>query len=292
LREFFLYEGEIPVFERTSGDFSVGGERTGDKISHFGAFLRLDNNYEHTVCWSAEKVLKHGQDYSPTWDKDLKVFKSGSRWLTHFDEQGTKTVMKNLITHHGVISEIDQSNLERIERKSEGAIIDGELSEPEEAPRIEEKPIVINSMADQTSLPMPAPAVRVETTTQEPARPYPPAIFKERFLLKVDQLAKDPKIVASEQHRHIVADAIDGIFNGEKTMRHEVCEWLMGKSSTGEMSAAEIWALLKLMAVTGFNQAPSELSMAEFRAAHTEALKAKGQGELFGDVPTVEGIPV
>lgn len=152
LNDFFIYEGQKGVFNPVTGDFEITGTRTGNKITEYGAYLRLTNGYEHTVCWSAEKVLAHGQAYSPTWDDKKKIFKPGSRWITHFDEQGSKTVMKNLITHHGVISEIDQSNLERIERKSEGAIIDGELSEPEEAPRVEEKPIIINSAANQAPL--------------------------------------------------------------------------------------------------------------------------------------------
>ena len=85
-----------------------------------------------------------------------------------------------------------------------------------------------------------------------------------------------------EQQRHMVAAALDGIFNGEKTMRYETCDWLTGHTSTKKMSAAQIKALLKIMDIADFEAIPCQNSIQEMRWAHEAALIAKGQKVLPG----------
>ncbi len=118
---------------------------------------------------------------------------------------------------------------------------------------------------------------------QTPARPYPPALFREKFqaAVKVAE-AQNHLNVIGEREQRIVASTLDSIFNGEKTMRYEVSKWLTGASSTSQMSKAQIKALMIVLGVTDYNQPPLQTAIAEFRQAHTEALRESGQQELPG----------
>jgi len=112
-------------------------------------------------------------------------------------------------------------------------------------------------------------------------RPYEPATFKRLYGVLVDKLKKKTKgLTVSDMDRKVVASAIDTIFGGEKTMRYEFCNWLVGESSSKKMSPYDIKALLTVMEISGFNQPPSLFSETEIKQAHSEALREQGQQEL------------
>jgi hypothetical protein len=98
----------------------------------------------------------------------------------------------------------------------------------------------------------------------EPAadRPYAPEVLRER----IGDRAKDIKRKASAQHRNQLAKAMDGIFNGDKSKRYKVSEYLTGKESTKEMDDGYVWAMLKWLDVSSYNDPPMKVSMTEARA--------------------------
>jgi len=113
------------------------------------------------------------------------------------------------------------------------------------------------------------------------SRPYPPEILRAKYLKAVSNYIMD-KSTCTEIDRKIVAAAIDGIFDGEKTSRYETCKWLTGgTSSTQKMSAAEVKAFMKMLGAKSFEDAPLDESIQEFRQAHAAALVAAGQQELI-----------
>jgi phage recombination protein Bet len=141
----------------------------------------------------------------------------------------------------------------------------------------------VEEMAQAEVVPLAPVEKKTEPVNQEPEdeRPYLPAVFKKRFEQLVAVLQKKNKILdVSPSTRKVLASAIDGIFNGEKTMRYEFSKWLTGTASTKEMSAYHVTALLKVMEVNGFDDAPSPESMAEIRSCHSEALREMGQMEM------------
>ena len=115
-------------------------------------------------------------------------------------------------------------------------------------------------------------------------RPYPADVFKTKFgevvqaIIEKNNLDKE----IGERERRLVASMLDGIFNGEKTMRYEVCKWLTGYASTKDMSKAEIKAILKIMDVGSFEDAPRSEAIQEFRWGHEAALIAAGQLQMPG----------
>ena len=129
---------------------------------------------------------------------------------------------------------------------------------------------------------VPAKVVKEPEESQETEdRPYEPATFKRLYGGLVDKLKKKNKaLTVSDMDRKVVASAIDTIFGGEKTMRYEFCNWLVGESSSKKMSPYDIKALLTVMEISGFNQPPSLFSETEIKQAHSEALREQGQQEL------------
>ena len=116
----------------------------------------------------------------------------------------------------------------------------------------------------------------------EITRPYPPDVFKVKFDELVKAVEKSNHLHGvGEREQRIVPSAIDGIFAGEKTMRYEFTNWLTGHGSTKDLSKAQLKALMSVMGITDFNQAPSAQSMAEIKQAHSAALIAAGQGTLL-----------
>lgn len=134
LNPFKVFEGQEVEEDQMTGRMKIIGKPISDKIIGHGAYLLLVNGYEAFVYWTVEKILEHAKRYSPTWDNQKKEFNSKSRWVTHFDEQCEKTVVKDLIMNHGVISEGDRAMLNKIDDEREGATLVRPIEEDEPEP--------------------------------------------------------------------------------------------------------------------------------------------------------------
>ena len=300
LNAFKVYQGQTWVEDQRTGvGYPDGPIADKSKVIGYGAYLKLFNGYEASVYKTTEEVLAHGKKYSPTFDKKNGRFQDKSRWVTDFDEQALKTVMKDLIMNHGEISETDRAVLEQVESDKEGGPVwpddpdDSETFEGETSSALEAKsePEIMKSLGYEEDYPaLPADWEAAKEAKQaekkpEPAksaRPYAPDMFLEKFEVAVEVITKNNHLdQIGEREQRIIASAIDGIFSGERIMRHEVCKWLTGHASTKEMSKAQLKALMHIMNINDFNQAPSMESIAEIRQAHAEALRANGQQELL-----------
>ena len=118
----------------------------------------------------------------------------------------------------------------------------------------------------------------VNANAKANGRPYPPETVKAKITEMVTK-NKDAKI--HENHRKVLAAVLDTTFDGETTMRYELCQWLVGVASTKKMTAAQVRALLTWLGVDRFEDIPSEYVIAEARSCHTAALEAGGQAKLF-----------
>lgn len=138
LNDFKVYEGQSIEEDQMTGRKCIIGTRKSDKVIGYGAYMCLTSGYEHTVYWETEKVLAHAKRYSPTYDAKEQKFNDKSRWVTDFEQQAAKTVVKDLIMNHGVISEDDRAQLAALDNeRADGDIIQGESEFIDDAPRIE-----------------------------------------------------------------------------------------------------------------------------------------------------------
>jgi recombination protein RecT len=128
LNAFCVYAGQTWVEDQRTGIGYPDGpiESKNVKIG-YGAYLKLFNGFEATVYKTAEEIMAHAKKYSPTFDKQKGEFGPKSRWVTDFDEQALKTVMKDLIMNHGEISEKDRQILNTVESEEDTGPDLGEL---------------------------------------------------------------------------------------------------------------------------------------------------------------------
>ena len=122
-------------------------------------------------------------------------------------------------------------------------------------------------------------------TVTKVERPYPAIIMPERFTVMVAKFEKDD-MPATDQMRNMIAANLELCFagTGEKTdKRKSVMRYLCGKTSTKDLTPAEVFAFTKWL-----NAAPDEnnewssdaMAVTEANNCLTEALKAEGQAEL------------
>lgn len=93
-----ICEGEFRGIDKMTGDIDVGGERESDAAVGYLAYFETLNGFSKAMYWTKDKVIRHANRYS-------KSYKAGSSiWAEHFDEMAEKTVLRNLLSHYGLLS--------------------------------------------------------------------------------------------------------------------------------------------------------------------------------------------
>lgn len=93
-----VYEGELVKADKLSGALDLSGERTGDAIIGYFAYMETLNGFSKCLYWPTKRVKEHAQKHSKSFQNGNKI------WRENFDEMATKTVLKNLLSHWGVMS--------------------------------------------------------------------------------------------------------------------------------------------------------------------------------------------
>jgi recombination protein RecT len=89
-----------------------------EKASTIGyyAYFRYVNGFEKAIYWSKEKMLSHADRYSPAFSASAYIklqnneipqtdmWKYSSFWYKNFDTMALKTMLRQLISHWGVMS--------------------------------------------------------------------------------------------------------------------------------------------------------------------------------------------
>ncbi len=96
-----LYENQFKSFniltEELDADFTL--EADGEVVGYV-AFIKLLNGFEKLIYWSKIKVINHAKKYSKSYGK------SNNGWNDPdtFNAMALKTVIKNIISHYGIMS--------------------------------------------------------------------------------------------------------------------------------------------------------------------------------------------
>ena len=134
-----VYEGEVKVVNRLTGEIDLTGERISDKVVGYFAYIETVNGFSKTLYWTLEKVISHAKKFSKSYNSGAAI------WKQNFDEMAQKTVMRNLIAKWGVMSvdlqrAIDLDNADLADKAITGeGTVDGDTGEiiTEEAVTIE-----------------------------------------------------------------------------------------------------------------------------------------------------------
>lgn len=124
-----VYEGELRVVNRLTGEIDLNGERISDKVIGYFAYIETVNGFSKTLYWTVEKVISHAKKFSKSYNSGAAI------WKQNFDEMAQKTVMRNLIAKWGVMSvdlqraiDLDNADLADKAITGEGSV-DGDTGE-------------------------------------------------------------------------------------------------------------------------------------------------------------------
>ncbi|NCB44710.1 MAG: recombinase [Clostridia bacterium] len=121
-----VYEGELGLKNKLTGEIEFSGEATSDKVIGYFCYFELLNGFSKTLYMPVEKMAAYAKKYAPTLknNKDVSVESltalgksgvSGSSvgWLGDFTSMALKTVTRNLLSKYGYLSiEMQQAIVE------------------------------------------------------------------------------------------------------------------------------------------------------------------------------------
>lgn len=208
---------------------------------------------------------------------------------------GTLSRKKSWVVHIELAGEWGGKALESLEMRAlpdnivDGEVIEGEF-EDEEPKQIDdgwEPPAEFSNDQPKKSVAKPraenAAPVQSPVATGEVSlnRPYSALVFRAKLLEMIAALPaayeeKKLPLTIGPNDGKILASIMDQIFGGIKGEgRHVVCAWLLKKTSTKDMTAAELKALFHIMGIKGeprYESVPSAESIEEFRAVYAQAV--------------------
>jgi recombination protein RecT len=98
MNEDVVYEGEFKSYDKLTGDLDISGEKKTEKIIGYFSWFRLLAGFEHAVYWTREKVIKHAERFSKSYNRE------DSAWKTSFDKMAMKTVFLQNVRGWGPLS--------------------------------------------------------------------------------------------------------------------------------------------------------------------------------------------
>lgn len=116
-----VFEGETPKINRFTGEVTVEGEKTSDKIIGWLAYFKAKNGTERWEYMTNEQIDAHGAKYNPNGFKS-----QNGPWNKEREKMRRKTVLRILLTKWGNFSPEVKSLISH----EEGDIIDATLEMP------------------------------------------------------------------------------------------------------------------------------------------------------------------
>lgn len=208
---------------------------------------------------------------------------------------GTLSRKKSWVVHIELAGEWGGKALESLEMRAlpdnivDGEVIEGDFEdeEPKQITDEWEPPAEFSNEEPRKTAPKPraekSEPVQSPVSTGEVqlTRPYSALVFRAKLLEMISALPavyeeKKLPLTSGPNDGKILASILDQIFNGDKGVsRHIVCAWLLEKTSTKAMTAAELKALFHIMGIKGeprYESVPSAESIEEFRAVYAQAV--------------------
>ena len=93
-----VYEGIEVHRDLLTGQVTFTGQAASEKAQGYFAHLQLLNGFTKTTYMTKEEVVAHAKRYSRSYGSDA------SAWATNFDQMAEKTVLRDLLSHFGIMS--------------------------------------------------------------------------------------------------------------------------------------------------------------------------------------------
>lgn len=120
-----VYEGELQSIDKLRGDVDLSGEATSDKVVGYFAYIETLNGFAKALYWPMDKLMAHAKKYSKNFN--------GQIWQQNFDEMATKTVLRYLLSHWGVMSVdmVSAMSVDNTEQADNAIVSDGTVTDQE-----------------------------------------------------------------------------------------------------------------------------------------------------------------
>lgn len=168
-----VYEGELKKGNKLTGEISLDGEKTSDKIVGYFAHFELLNGFSKTLYMSVEEMARYAKKYSPSVGKSITVDfliglankgTSESRatgWVGNFNDMALKTCTRRLLGKYGFLS-VEMINAISTEMDAEDSAMQNREDIQEGAASkdlpIEEAEVVVEQPSKQEQKAQAAPA--------------------------------------------------------------------------------------------------------------------------------------
>lgn len=111
----FIYEGELRMANKLTGEIALDGEKKSDKITGYFCHIELLNGFSKTLFMSVSDMAKYAKRYSPsvgyktTVDALIKLAEKNEPskkvgWEGNFNDMALKTVIRRLLSKYGYLS--------------------------------------------------------------------------------------------------------------------------------------------------------------------------------------------
>lgn len=142
-----IYKSQFVSFNALTEDLKVNNidNFDGDEVVGYVSYFRLNNGFEKTFFWSYEKMMAHADKYSKAFSSvsyrklqrneipDGELWKYSSFWYKDFDSMALKTMLRQLLSKYGILSEEMEKAYEfdnSVVENGTPRYVDNESSEP------------------------------------------------------------------------------------------------------------------------------------------------------------------
>jgi recombination protein RecT len=93
-----VFEGELQMVDKLSGQIAFQGEKKSDKVVGFFAYFELLNGFSKTLYMTTEQITEHAKRYSKSYNSPNSI------WKSDFKGMALKTPLRSLLSHYGYLS--------------------------------------------------------------------------------------------------------------------------------------------------------------------------------------------
>ena len=170
-----VFEGELEFHDKLTSDIRLDAtKKKSNKIVGYVAYFRMVSGFEHAVYWDEATVMEHGKRYSKSFSSQY------SPWQTNFEKMALKTVIRDLLSHWGMLTVQMQRAL--IDDSSVRTHIDADATFPDlpalDAPKSPDFGGAPQTTAAPTTAPAPAAKKKAAKAAPAPVKQPEPVVIE------------------------------------------------------------------------------------------------------------------
>ena len=147
-----VYKSQFKKWNALTEELELNDSFIEDEVVGYVSYFKLNNGFEKTMYWSYDKMLAHADTYSKAFNVDVAekiknrqipekdLWKYSSYWYKDFDGMALKTMLRQILSKYGIMSEemqkayeYDQSVISENDKKyvdNDNVIEDEKIEKP------------------------------------------------------------------------------------------------------------------------------------------------------------------